>query len=64
LHQHWCVHQTCCKLFHQTCQNLLSTSLLQVDETTCIKSANVNLQQVWFSQLGSTKHTVSLSLSK
>jgi hypothetical protein len=45
--------QTCCKLFYQTCQNLISTSLLQVDETSCIKSANVNLQQAWFSQLAS-----------
>jgi hypothetical protein len=26
LHQHWCVHQTCCKLFYQTCQNLISTN--------------------------------------
>ena len=35
----------CCKLFYQTCEDLISTDLMQVDEKTCIKSANDNLQQ-------------------
>ena len=49
----WCAQQTCCKLLEQTCQDLLSTSLMQVASTTCSKSANIKLQQVWFSQLAS-----------
>ena len=50
LHQHWCVQQTCCNLLRQTCCNLISASLLQVVVTTCSKSANIKLQQVWYSQ--------------
>ena len=50
----WCVQQTCYKLLEQTCQDLLSTSLMQVVSTTCSKSTNIKLQQVWFSQLAST----------
>ena len=34
-----CWNQTCCKLTF--------ADLLQVDETTCVKSADVNLQQAW-----------------
>ena len=49
----WCVQQTCYKLLEQTCQDLLSTSLMQVVSTTCSKSTNIKLQQVWFSQLAS-----------
>jgi hypothetical protein len=41
--QQACWNQACCKLTF--------AELMQVDETTCIKSANVNLQQAWQNNL-------------
>jgi hypothetical protein len=50
LHQHCCVHQTCCKLFDQACCKLTFADLMQLVSSTCIKFANANLQQAWFQQ--------------
>ena len=53
-----CWRQVCCKLstdlLQIDCQNLLSTGLLQVGSTSCNKSANNKLQQVWFNELVAT----------
>jgi hypothetical protein len=50
LHQHWCVHQTCCKLFYLACCKLTFADWMQLVSSTCI----INLHQVCKCQLAAS----------